>query len=488
MTYAAAAASPARHRAGARPSAPPPGAAPGARMAWLDALRGFAALVVAYFHLKSYALDRPAAVFAGWLDLGRYGVLLFFLVSGYVIMMSLERYGSLRRFWVGRIFRIYPAWLLAAAAMLTLAATGIRDVFPALRAHPEAAVLSHLTMLQEFMGVPSLIYVFWTLSYEMVFYLLISGLFVLGLHRRCAWWAVGTAIGGLVLGRLLPDGLFTGAGRNVGIVSALAVVVLAGTVAAYVSGRRNLALVAAVVGIGAGLLPAVNGAPVAIAHADGSWQALTFLTLMLAGTVLHAAQQGTLGRRAAACALATVLACQLAAAWWLVPQPQWGAARVADERGYAVGTLLAVVGTFALGYALRRRRVPAWLAWLGRVSYSVYLLHPIVRYVLMWLVPDAKGRPFAVQLGIGAAYLALTLLAAWASYTWVERPGQKLGKRVTAWLDRRLPPDRCVRPAGAVEVPSARGEARVEARVEARGEARVESRGEAGADRAGSRR
>src|SRR4051794_27010696 len=70
------------------------------RMAWLDALRGFAALVVVYFHIKGYTLDRPARVFDGWLDLGRYGVQLFFLLSGYVIMMSLERYGSLRRFWV----------------------------------------------------------------------------------------------------------------------------------------------------------------------------------------------------------------------------------------------------------------------------------------------------------------------------------------------------------------------------------------------------
>ncbi len=448
-----------RRRAGSAPGA----AAPGARMAWLDALRGFAALVVAYFHLKSYALDRPAVVFEGWLNIGRYGVLLFFLISGYVIMMSLERYGSLRRFWVGRIFRIYPAWLLAVAATALLAVTGVRNVFPPLQANPEAAVLGHLTMLQEFFAVPNLLYVFWTLSYEMVFYLLISGLFVLGLHRRCAWWAVGAAVGSLVLGRSLPDGLFTGGGRNATVVSALAVLVLAGTVAAYVSGRRDLALVAGVVGVGAGLLPAVNGAPVKDSHAGYSWQALTMLTLMLAGTVLYAAQQGTLGRRAAALTLGTVLACQLAAAWFLIPKPQWSAERVATERGYAVGTLLAVVATFALGYALRHRRIPAWLAWLGRISYSVYLLHPVVRYVLMWLLPDGKARPFAVQLGIGVAYLALTLLVAWASYTWVERPGQRLGRRVTVWLDARLPADRCVPPAAAAEVPSARTEARTEA-------------------------
>ena len=50
---------------------------------------------------------------SGIIDLGKYGVLLFFLVSGYVIPMSLERHGSLRRFWIGRLFRIYPAYLAA---------------------------------------------------------------------------------------------------------------------------------------------------------------------------------------------------------------------------------------------------------------------------------------------------------------------------------------------------------------------------------------
>jgi peptidoglycan/LPS O-acetylase OafA/YrhL len=40
-----------------------------------------------------------------WFDPGTYGVMVFFLVSGYIILASLERSGSVRRFWVSRLFR-----------------------------------------------------------------------------------------------------------------------------------------------------------------------------------------------------------------------------------------------------------------------------------------------------------------------------------------------------------------------------------------------
>jgi peptidoglycan/LPS O-acetylase OafA/YrhL len=447
---------------------PPPGPARTAgphapRMAWLDALRGFAALVVAYFHLQTYVLDRPADVFDGWLDLGRYGVLLFFLVSGYVIMMSLERYGSLRRFWVGRIFRIYPAWLLTALLMAVVVAAGVRPLGGILRENPEAAVLGHATMLQELLGLPSFVNVFWTLSYEMVFYLLISGLFVLGLHRRCAWWAVGLAVTALVTGRLLPNDLFTGGAENLAVLSAAVTLVLAGTVAAYISGRRTAAVVAAVAGIGMVLLPALNGGAHPDSHAPGgSWRALSFLTVMLAGTVVYAAQQGRLSRRATVLTLGAVLVCQLVTDWVMIPQPWQSVEQYTRGRHISLGTLLAVVATFAIGFALRHRRVPGWMAWLGRVSYSIYLLHPLVRVLLPELWPGAKQLPFAAQLGIGAVYLAATLLLAWAAYRWVERPGQRLGKHVAGWLDRRLRADRCVRtpdaPA-APDVPAARSAA-----------------------------
>ena len=44
----------------------------------------------------------------------------------------------------------------------------------------------------------------WTLSYEMVFYLLLAALFSWGVHRRSGWYATAFAVGAVALGGVLP--------------------------------------------------------------------------------------------------------------------------------------------------------------------------------------------------------------------------------------------------------------------------------------------
>ncbi len=433
--------------------------APGAsrpRLGWLDALRGLAALVVVYHHLSSHVLDRPAELFHGRVALGRYGVLVFFIVSGYVIPVSLARYGSLRRFWTGRVFRIYPAWLLAVAAASALIAAGVRGVPGALREEPVAGVLAHVTMLQHLLGLPDLVSVFWTLSFEMVFYLLVSALFVLGLHRRYAWWAVGLAVVALLGGRVLPADLLSEGRPGAALTTFAVAALLAGSVAAYVWGRRRAAVVAAVAGLGILALPLVNGAP-GRSYVAGSWQAAGFLALMFAGAVVHAGQHGRLSRRATAATLVAVGACLCAATWLYTPRPGMSAAVADAARTEAVGALLAAFATFAAGFALRHRAFPRWLTWTGTVSYSVYLLHPMLLTLLGRATPGADRRPFAVQALIGLGFLAAVLIVAWLSYRAVERPGQALGRRVEQALDARLGPDLSA-PGGGVagRLPSAR--------------------------------
>ncbi|SDY54085.1 Peptidoglycan/LPS O-acetylase OafA/YrhL, contains acyltransferase and SGNH-hydrolase domains [Micromonospora pattaloongensis] len=420
----------------ARPSSTPPSGPP--RLGWLDALRGISALVVVYFHLSPYVLPHGRQLLTGWVQLGPYGVLVFFLVSGYVIPMSLERYGSLRRFWVGRIFRIYPAYLLTVGAMLFLVVLGLRKISAKLVDDPISAVLAHATMLQDLVGVPSLVGVFWTLSYEMIFYVLMSALFVLGLHRRCDWWAVGLAATALIGGRALPDDLLDDLVGRVAVTTLVAVA-LGATVAAYILGRRDTALLTAVVGLGALALPLLNGSADAGVHGHGSWESLTFLAVMFSGTVVHAAHHGRMRASHAAVTLGTVLACLLLSVWFHAAYP---AATATQMRIEAVSTLIAVAATFALGFALRHRRVPGWLTWLGRVSYSVYLLHTVVLIVFIPYLRGALRWPFPTQIAAAMLYLAAVLVVSWLSYHLVEMPGQRLGKRVGRALDRRFGPDR----------------------------------------------
>ncbi|WP_223736533.1 acyltransferase family protein, partial [Streptomyces purpurogeneiscleroticus] len=107
-----------------------PGPDPDRRLAWLDALRGIGALMVALHHAGPRYLPELSATVLRYVNPGTYGVIVFFLVSGYIIPASLERRGSLRRFWVGRICRLCPLLCvaLAATALLVLWGPGrLRD-------------------------------------------------------------------------------------------------------------------------------------------------------------------------------------------------------------------------------------------------------------------------------------------------------------------------------------------------------------------------
>lgn len=209
-------------------------------MSWLDALRGLAAMVVVFEHSLDVLLPEVRRGASPWFDFGRYGVFVFFLVSGYVVPFSLERRGSVRHFWAGRVFRLYPAWFVSAALALALGSAGLSYGLPAaLGERPWASTLAHLTMLQDLLGVPNIVNVYWTLSYEMVFYLLVTAMFVAGVHRSSARVALGFGVGAAILGVALPSGLL--ASRWPGGTILAAALCLAGGLAAMVSGGARCA-------------------------------------------------------------------------------------------------------------------------------------------------------------------------------------------------------------------------------------------------------
>ena len=69
---------------------------------------------------------------------------------------------------------------------------------------PLVAVLGWLFMMQNLVAGLNVPLVAWTLSYEMVFYLLLAALFSWGVHRRSGWYAMAFAVGAVALGGVLP--------------------------------------------------------------------------------------------------------------------------------------------------------------------------------------------------------------------------------------------------------------------------------------------
>ncbi len=108
------------------------------RLAWLDALRGFAALCVVFDHGSTLLLLPVRSFLYQWLNLGQYGVFVFFLVSGYIVPASLERKGSVRGFWISRVFRLYPMFILVLVLSAVAYLTGYGTVANAGR-HPLTA-------------------------------------------------------------------------------------------------------------------------------------------------------------------------------------------------------------------------------------------------------------------------------------------------------------------------------------------------------------
>jgi peptidoglycan/LPS O-acetylase OafA/YrhL len=361
------------------------------RLAWLDALRGPAALAVALHHSAWTFIPGVWAVVDRRIDVGTWGVFVFFLVSGYIIPASLERRGDVRAFWIGRAFRLLPLLLTALGLALLLAYAGAFSLHPGLSSRPlPLAVLGNVTMLQELLGVPAVISVMWTLSYEVAFYLLVVGLFAMRQAHRSATTAIVLALSAVPLGLLMSGPVISGRADLVAALLGAAVVVVI-AVSAWARGGARAA--AAVTGGLLGLALVILGSRI------GAWQGLIILAMMFAGTAVYRAEQRSIRWRTAVAAVLTVLACGIFAK---------------DDPGWAPAMLLAV-GFFAGAFVLRRRPFPRWLAHLGVISFSLYLLHPLLLRV-------SPNLPMFFLILVSLGYLTHRL---------VEAPAQRLGRRLT---------------------------------------------------------
>ena len=414
----------------------------GNRLAWLDALRGLAALAVVFNHFGYFIPPQLNKPVYQWMNPGDYGVFVFFIISGYIVPASLERKGSVRTFWVSRIFRLYPLYLLAVALVLALGLLhvgGLRGE----GADPETSVLSQMLMMSNVLAGENLPNVVWSLSYEMIFYLLLTALFMARVHRRSSRYALAFGAAAVALGGLLPQAYFTNNLWSPRIIALVADLVVLTGLAVAVAMRGMPRVVGAVLAAMVGLtLLAFNGSWLL------PWEALSILALMFTGTMLYRAEQGKYPWRKAIPIAVVVLGMAIAAGEWH-HIGGYGKPTAIWERDYFMSLFLAGL-TFAAGLALRHARWPRALTWLGLISYSVYLLHPALIEVYRHLGWTAH-HSFWVQVLIDALFVAILLAVCSVTYRLVERPMQELGRRLARRLDARFGPDRHPAPARAAQ-------------------------------------
>lgn len=386
------------------------------RLEFLDALRGLSALAVAAHHAFANVYPAYGNWSGAYFATGTFGVVAFFVCSGFIIPASLERQGSLRRFWISRFFRLYPLYWVCLIACAVLVA--YRPVFALGRGNTGYQWWLEATMVSGSLGGHSLaVRPAWTLLFEMFFYVLCSYLFVIGAHRRSVASA-GVATGvALAVGVLIPGNAVTGGSGYWWLLWPAGAALTAGLAWRYAPSRLSLRVTALLLGP---LLVFL------LLNRNGPWFLVAyFLGVMFLGTAYYRWTRGEVrGRTVAWLTVGVCVAGVVGNSLYSERGPAWFGEATA---------IIAGVLFFCVMLLQRHRRFPRVLTYLGTVSYSVYLVHMVVYYAIQPL----ESQPLTVTVWLGAG-----LAASLATYYLVEKPGQRLGR----WVARRWVP-RSVRAA-----------------------------------------
>lgn len=339
------------------------------RLASIDVLRGLAAILVVIQHsVEHYDNALIHYVQQNVINFGQIGVLVFFMISGYVIPYSQTGSGrDLGSFWLARVFRIYPLYIFVILVNLFITFALFRSVVPNLG----GTLLAHLIFVQEWVGLPNFGGPSWTLFLELVWY----GLFaVLVFARRekdagLLYWGLMACLAAflvvnLVLQRQLPFGK------------------------------------------------------------------IAFLVSFFLGYVTYLFRTGTLPFAryrlyfSTSLALTLVIMCVSYAVFRDDAKPGISFLCIVLNWLTATAVFLGLLFLKSGGYS----RV---LVYLGTISYSIYLLHDTVVYLFRYSRIDSMIYvPLTLPITVALAHL---------TYTYVERPGIRVGKILTGRPKAQVP-------------------------------------------------
>jgi peptidoglycan/LPS O-acetylase OafA/YrhL len=161
----------------------------------IDLLRFLAAMAVVLFHYTfrgyvAHSSSMPYPPLDAVTKYGSYGVQLFFLISGFVILMSASS-GSLKHFVISRIVRLYPAfWVCCTLTFLVLLLFG-KGRPTVIQYLANMTMLSGFPVVQKFLPVSHMDGSYWSLVVEMRFYALVAVVLLLRQIHRAEYFLAG---------------------------------------------------------------------------------------------------------------------------------------------------------------------------------------------------------------------------------------------------------------------------------------------------------
>jgi peptidoglycan/LPS O-acetylase OafA/YrhL len=164
------------------------------RLHGLDSLRGLAAIAVVLYHYtvgyNMFVQQHRPGLLLEFIN-GHFAVDLFFVISGFVIFMTLERSSSLADFAVSRFARLWPPYIACAAFTSSVI---VLLHFNPMKLTLLDALLNSL-MMNKALGIVAIDPSYWTLTCEVLFYAGVAiSFFVLRIRRMewacLAWLAV----------------------------------------------------------------------------------------------------------------------------------------------------------------------------------------------------------------------------------------------------------------------------------------------------------
>ncbi|VWD50126.1 acyltransferase [Burkholderia lata] len=361
----------------------------------IDAMRAVAVILVIWTHYaerfvplagSQYVLDTLQRS----VNFGRIGVVLFFAISGMLIPTSLhgEIGAGTKRFLVRRFFRLYPAYWLALPAGYFV------HWYLFDKRMDVHGFLANVTMIPAAFGESLILPHGWTLETELYFYGLCLILFWCGaLHRMLHLCLVTVGLCGLFVLtlelRLFPADLLS----------------------QYKTMPYHLGIM-------------FWGACFRMAYDNPS----QLLRVRLAGSGALSRLSLTY-RSALACVTIPVVGIALVGA--VADWRHHNTFHLPISLAYMIG-----IATFAILATLLKLRIRL-LSWIGKISYSIYLLHSLPLFVAFWLCQrfHIAGWPLGLYMIVPMVPL---IPLSWVGYRLCEAPFVKLAHALTSRRESRV--------------------------------------------------